>query len=112
MIYLIRSELYISDTHDSLSLVLLSILSCPSPAEHRLSLADADWVHDFVLVPWADSVAVQAEESTLAAEEVGQVVLVHDLKQVLLVAASLDGNLLACLLVEEALNHGPHSREQ
>ena len=78
----------------------------------QLLLADADGLDDLVVVPGADAVLVRAELRALAAEEVGQVVLVHQLQQVLLVRAALDRDLLPRLLVQETLDHCPHAREK
>ncbi len=77
-----------------------------------LSLADADRVDDLVVVPWAHAVLVCTELCAAAAQEIRQVVGVDDLEQILLVGAALDGDLLAGLLIEEALDHGPHTREK
>ena len=77
-----------------------------------LLLAYADGVDNLVVVPGADAVLVRAELRALAAEEVGQVVLVHQLQQVLLVRAALDRDLLPRLLVQETLYHRPHAREK
>ena len=81
-------------------------------ASALLLLADADGLDDLVVVPGADAVLVRAELGALAAEEVGEVVLVDQLEQVLLVRAALDRDLLARLLIQEAFDDRPHSREE
>ena len=77
-----------------------------------LLLADADWVDDLVVVPGADAVLVLAELSAGAAEELRQVIFVHEGEQVSLVAPALDRDLSSRLLVKEALDHCPHTTEE
>lgn len=81
-------------------------------ADAGLLLVDAHGVHNLVVVPWAHAVSVRAEQLAVAPQEVRQVVRLYDLEQVLLVAAALDGDLLTCLLVNEALDDGPDAREE
>ncbi len=52
------------------------------------------------------------EHGALAAKEVRQILFIDNLKQVLLVRGALDRNLLASLLIQEALDNGPHAREE
>ena len=77
-----------------------------------LLLADADRIHDLVVVPGTNTVLVLAEQSARAAQEVRQVLLLDERKQVGLVAATLDCDLSTSLLVQEALDHSPYTTEK
>ena len=91
--------------------VILGLL-LPTTSALDLLLLDADWLHDLVLVPGAHSVLVLPEQGASASQEVRQVLRLYQVQKVFLVATTLDSNLLACLLIEEALDDGPDAREK
>ncbi len=53
-----------------------------------------------------------SEQCALASQEVWQVLWLYQIQQVLLVAATLDGDLLSGLLIEESLDDTPDAREE
>ena len=77
--------------------------------------SDPDWLHNFVIIPrphGTSNASAKAFASAGASQEVRQILGFHQFQKVLLVFAALDSDLFPCFLVQEALDHGPHAREQ